>query len=133
MPIQYQQAATYMGMEGTIIFTADLISLAEALSRNNQQSSMTMNELLACGQSSITFPNPFSNTKFSLSFDEVKQVFPASDFDNSVVIADIRFQPDPTRNPTLYPSDMVEQYRSLGLAEEKIQELIEWEKTVRGG
>lgn len=132
MGIQRQQAAIFMGMSGIVTFTATLISQAEALTQNSQSSGMTMNELAQCGQSSVTFPNPFSPTKFLVSFAEIKQAFPDADFENSVVIADIRFQPDPLRNPTRYPSDMVDELRSLGLAEDKIQELVAGERAARG-
>lgn len=132
MPIQYQEIATHRGMLGTLTYTVDLISKSESLSRNDQQPVMTMSEMLACGQSAVTFPSPVPGKTLSLTFDEIKEAFAGTDFDNSVITANIRFQPDPTRNPPRYPSDMIEELRNDGTPEEKIQELLEWEHSVRG-
>jgi hypothetical protein len=133
MPIQYQEEATHIGQIGILTTTVNLISRAEAVLRNSQRPGMSMGELMQCtGGSSITLINPILNTNFTLSFDELRRAFPEADFENSVVIVDIRFQPDKTRNPTLYPSDMVDQLRAWGYSEQKIQGLIEWERSIRG-
>lgn len=133
MPIQFQQEATLDGLSGTMITTINLISRAEAVLRNSQRPGLTMREVMQCtGRSTdITLINPLSNTNFTLSFDDLRRDFPEADFENSILIVDFEFQPDRTRNPPRYPSDMVDQLHTLGFSEQRIRDLLEWERTVR--
>jgi hypothetical protein len=130
MPIQYQQEATLAGQSGTMTTAINLISRAEAVLRNSQRPGITMGEVIQCtGRSTdMTLVNPLSNTYFTLSFDELRREFPEVDFENSILTVDFQFQPDKTRNPPRYPSDMVDELRGRGFSEQRIQALLEWEK-----
>lgn len=130
MPIQFQEEAVQAGQSGIMTTTINLISREEALLRNSQRPGMTMAEVMLCSGNStdMVLVNPLSNQQFNLSFDELRRAFPEMDFENSVLSVDFRFQPDKSRNPPIYPSDMVDQLRAWGFSEQRIQALIEWEK-----
>jgi hypothetical protein len=134
--IQFRQKATYYGKVGVLVTTLSLVTRQELekefnqLGRKFESASEPVSEIISRGETHITLTSRFSNEVFSIPIEELIQEYKQQKLEELFIFIQNRFQPDPNETP-LYPSDMVDEYRHLGLPEAQIQELLLKEKKTR--
>lgn len=137
MPLQYQKKVTRFGTLGTETMSVRLRPLNEEIKSYPPSQRDIANQVMSLGQmlrisnfADITIPGPTPDQVQKLSYDELKAAFPDHNFDDYVLTVEYGFTPDKDA-PPLYPSDLADEMHRHGISEEQIQELIEWEKSVR--
>jgi hypothetical protein len=129
MPIQYETTVNLQGNVGKLIVQADLEPLNETAKANGVEA---VGVMLSRGQSGLTFVVPFTGTEQFIPFEELIRASEGVNPNESSLKVEWRFEFDPN-GARLYPSDLVQQMRQMNVSEEKIQETLEWERTLRGG
>jgi hypothetical protein len=120
------------GKQGTYTVMARYAPRDEYVEYHPQAASYpTFGDQLRDEQKCETYFNPFTNETFKVSLEAIAESFKELDFDQTILRIETRFTPDRDGKP-LYPSDMVDEMRKRGFSEEKIQELLTWEKQIRG-
>lgn len=132
MPMRFRQNATYYGQVGKVVTTVSLVTKQELESQFKQATnkSESVSKILRRGETHITIPNRFSSEVLKIPLQELIQAYKDQNIDELFILIQNRFQPDPNEVP-LYPSDMVDQYRQMGMPEAQIQELLLREQRTR--
>lgn len=132
MSIQTEERIFYHGRPGRIITSVTLISRDELMHKNASVASnaMSFGQSLRTGQTEARVHNPFKNEEVRISYQTLADASAGVDLDNSFLHVDFTFLPDPG-GPPLYPSVLADEMRNRGWSEEELQELLEWEQTVR--
>lgn len=132
MTIQTEERIVYHGRPGRVITSITLISRNELAQKNASvaSSAMSFGQSLSEGQTESAVHNPFTGNEVRVSYPALVETSADVDLENSFLHVDFTFLPDPDGQP-LYPSVLADEMRSRGWAEEDLQELLEWERTVR--
>lgn len=132
MAIQTEEKIVYHSRPGRVITNVRLISRSELAQKNASVAStaMSFGQSLRNGQTGTTVHNPFTNEEVHVSYQTLVETSAGVDFDNSFLHVDFTFLPD-REGPPLYPSVLADEMRNRGWPEEDLQELLEWERTVR--
>jgi hypothetical protein len=137
MPIQIQQRTTHYNRVGIVVTTISLVTRQELEIQFEQFGTRfeskpePVGEFLRRGKTHYTIPNRFSSEVLTIPLHELIQEYKDQDREGLFIFVQNRFQPDANEAP-LYPSDLVDQYRQLGVPEAQIQELLLNEKRARG-
>jgi hypothetical protein len=130
MPIQYETSVAVHGNIGKLVVVADLVPLNETAKANGVES---VGAMLSRGESGLTFPIPITGTEQFIAYEDVIRASEGVNPDESTLSVQWRFDFDRSGSSSrLYPSDLVDEMRRMGISEEKIQETLEWERTIRG-
>jgi len=142
MTIQFEKRVTHLGRPGVVTTTVRLVSREESQRQQDEFAKQhpdapTVGRTKSFGESlrdgsfkGVTVMNPITGEEEHISYATVVAAFKGQDFDSSVLRIEWKFVPDHGGMP-LYPSDLADEMRRRGFSEETIQELVEWEKTVR--
>ncbi|MDQ7026758.1 MAG: hypothetical protein Q9P01_11015 [Anaerolineae bacterium] len=128
MPIQHRQAVTWQGHPGTVTTTIKLIPRDDPSWSEPPGEGSFANDL-ASDVAGETFENPYTGEDVFVSYQEVADAHPEMDLQNSFL--SIYWEFVLASGSRLYPSDMADEMRQNGWTEEKVQELLEWEQSIR--
>lgn len=133
MPIQFQKRAFYGGMHGTVTVAVELISRDEFMKTGLKmpEKVMSIGEIMKANKDSrgLHVCDHLTNSDDIISWETLVQTFKGFDLDNSIAHVSSTFKPD--TGQSRYPSEMADAMRNAGFPEEKIQELIQWEKEIK--
>jgi hypothetical protein len=137
MPLKFTESILYLNRAATLTLTISLVSRAEI-------DSMSRNFPLPAGARmepvSVALENGQTHTTISLvnpqrtivvSYQDIIAANPAVDLSDAFIHYEAQLQIDRSQGEPLYPSDMVEIFRDVGISEEEIQRLIADEQSLR--
>ncbi|MFN8530865.1 MAG: hypothetical protein U0670_19855 [Anaerolineae bacterium] len=134
MTIHFERQITYLNRVGMMIVTIDLVPLAAVQSWVPQSATheapISIGESARSGITELSLENPYTQETQTISMSLLRESFVGQDFDNLYLNVEYRFRPLADQDP-IYPSDAVAEMRSHGFSEDAIQELLEWERTIR--
>jgi hypothetical protein len=136
VPIQFQREVIHYNRVGIVVTTISLVTRQELESQFEQIGARfeskpePVSEILRRGKTHYTIPNRFCSEVLTIPLQELIQEYKDQDMERLFILVQNRFQPDPNEAP-LYPSDLVDQYRQMGVPEAQIQALLLREKQLR--
>jgi hypothetical protein len=139
MPVEYQRDINHHGNTGRLIITARLRPLSEAnwdipeaiLSQSPGRK--TFGDFVREGVRGTTLVDLLTFTEHFIPYtDVIAADGDGADLDAVFLDVTFTFDIDPGARP-LYPSDLEHDMRRAGIAEHKIQALLEWERAGRAG
>ncbi len=136
MSIQFRQKATCYGQNGIVTTTLSLVTHQELerqfklLGVQLEGNPEPMSEIIRRGETHLAIPNRFSTEVLRIPLEELLHDYKDQIMEELFLFVQNRFQPD-TDGAPLYPSDLVDEYRKLGVRESVIQELLLNEKRAR--
>jgi hypothetical protein len=113
-----------------LVTSQELESEFKQLGVQIQSKPEPVSEILRRGETHYTIPNRFTNEVLTVFLQQLIHEHKDQDLEALFILTQNRFQPDPDEAP-LYPSDMVDQYRQMGVPEAQIQGLLLREKQLR--
>lgn len=133
MPIQFQKRAFYSGMHGTVTVTVELMPREEFMKSGLKmpEKVMSIGEIMRTNKDTrgLHVCDRLTNSDDIIPWETLIQTFKGFDLENSVARISSTFKPDAGQRR--YPSEMADAMRNAGISDEKIQELIKWEKEIR--
>jgi hypothetical protein len=130
MPVQYEMTVAVHGNIGKLVVIADLVPLNETARANGVES---VGAMLGRGERGLTFPIPITGTEQFIGYEDVIHASEGVNPDESTLRVQWRFDFDRSGSSSrLYPRDLVDEMRRMGISEEKIQKTLEWERAIRG-
>lgn len=139
MPVHYRQRISFYGNPGWLIATASLRPISEANWGEipseliaDSAGTRTFGGWLREGITGMNVNDPVTQTQIYVSFPELI-ASDARGINLDEVFLEVKFQVDvdPGAKP-LYPSDLADDWRRIGIPEDRIEDMLNWEKTVRG-
>lgn len=133
MSIKYEERTTFYGRTGLVITTISLLSRDEVAVFNVNAASdvsVSFGELLRRNEPDDMLINPYTGSNVTISHSAIAEALQGMDFDNLFLNISFEFIPD-AYGPILSPSVLADYMRSRSWPEEEVQELLDWEKTVK--
>lgn len=129
VPIEIKQEVIYYNKKGTLTTTVSLVTQQDLehhlklLGKQSANKSEPISAILRRGETHVTIPNRFSSEVMNIPLSELLLDYKDQKLEELFLFIQNRFRPDADETP-LYLSDMIDEYRRLGVPESTIQELL---------